>query len=108
MNGRRIRIWVQSGAVLGVLLAVLSIYDMRHYEGDWTFPSAFDTTLIFVPNLLIMLSALSGLRLPSMPQPFFYTLIAAINACSIALVFLILGTLTEITLSYIAEHRGSK
>jgi hypothetical protein len=95
MNTRRIRIWVVSGAVIGALLAFLSIYDMRHYEGDWVFPSTFDGALILVPDFLIFLIALSGLMPKNIPQPIFYSLIVFLNACAYALLFLAIGSIIE-------------
>ena len=97
-----------SGALIGVVLAALSIYDMRHYEGDWTFPSSFDMeifpAMILQVLSVLMFPGLSHLNLPRLPM---LCILIGANACLFAIPFLVLGAIVHLLLSRLTRTNAA-
>jgi len=97
---RTLKLSAMLGALIGIALAALSIYDMLHYEGDWFSPSLFDSA-IFPATILLEAMILAGMNPPNLPRLPMLCILVSANACLFAVLFLVLGAIVHLLLSHL-------
>jgi hypothetical protein len=96
----RIRRWVEAGAAVGAALAVISLADLRQFLPYAIRPSdQIDFFLCWWMNL--------GFAPWHYPVALFYLFVVFLNACTYALLFLIIGLIARIVAA-IARVRTQK
>jgi CDP-diglyceride synthetase len=89
MSTLRIRLWVALGAVIGAMLAVFVIIDVRQaISSGEVFPAPEHFVLCWPLILALILPS-------SLPRVFFYSLMTLLNACTFAFLFSIVGNIVH-------------